>query len=292
VEKPTLIFIHIPKTGGSTMGIVLGRQYPKRVLWRFKPHRRDELVAAYKALPERERQKYRILKGHVPYGMHEWTGRPTTYITMLRNPIEHVTSYYYYALRRPTSAIYKELNENNISLEEFARSPMADGWENLQTRLLCGSAVPDAWDNSKPVRREMLDAAKANIERDFTCLGLTERFDESLLLMKRLLGWQNVTYVKRRVTEKRPRGKDIPAGAIEAIRQRTELDAELYDFVRQRFEEQLKSIGGISAEELEAFREANQRFSRYWGAVQAPWLALLHQGRLFRDRFLPQLKRR
>ena len=62
MEKPTLIFIHIPKTGGSTLGIVLGRQFPKRVLWRFKPRHRQELIAEFKALPESRRQKYRIAR--------------------------------------------------------------------------------------------------------------------------------------------------------------------------------------------------------------------------------------
>ena len=292
MEQPTLIFIHIPKTGGSTLGVVIGRQFPKRVLWRFRPHRFDELVEKYKNLPEKERQKYRILKGHIPYGMHEWTGRPTTYITFMRDPVEHVASYYYYAIRKPTSAIYEVLNRDHMSLEDYVRSPLASEWINLQTRLICGSAVPDALDETKSVTREMLEAAKANIERDFSCVGLTDRFDESLLLLARTFGWKNVTYVRRRTTQNRPRGSQLPAATADAIRERTELDAELVAFARDRFERQLGAFGGFSQAELEQFREANRVYGLYWAAVQEPWQALLKQGRLFRDRYLPQLKRR
>ena len=292
MDKPTLIFIHIPKTGGSTLGIVLGRQFPKRVLWRFKPHRREELIAKFKALPEQDRQKYRILKGHVPYGMHEWAGRPATYISILREPVDHVSSYYYYVRRRPTDPLYETFNAEGMSLEAFARSPLADEWENMQTRLICGSAVPEAWDPQQPVTRAMLEAAKANVERDFACVGLTDRFDESLLLMARIFGWKNVHYVRRRVSHSRPRGSALDAGAVEAIRARTALDAELYEFAREHFERQLAEMGGISAAELEQFREGNRRFGMYWSAVQEPLIALRKQGRLLRDRYFPGLRRK
>ena len=292
MDKPTLMFIHIPKTGGSTLGIVLNRQFPSRVLWRFKPHQREALVAKFKALPVQERQKYRILKGHIPYGMHEWTGRPTTYITFLRDPVEHIGSVFYYARRRQTSGAYDEMVETNMDLEDFVRGNLMDSWENIQTRLICGSAIPDAWDYDKPVTRPMLDAAKANIERDFACIGLTERFDESLLMMQRIFGWKNIYYVRQRVSKGRPRGSDIPAGAVEAIRERTALDAELYAFAKEHFERQLAALGGVSAEELARFREGNRRFGVYWSVAQEPWLALLKRGRKFRDHYLPGLRRR
>lgn len=292
MDKPTLIFIHIPKTGGSTLGIVLGRQFPKRVLWRFKPRHREELIAEFKALPESRRQQYRILKGHVPYGMHQWAGRPATYISIVRQPVELLASYYYYARRRPSTPLYTELNEGAMSLEDFARSPLADEWENIQTRMICGSAVPEALDDAQPVTRAMLDAAKANIERDFACVGLTDRFDETLLMMARLFDWKNVNYVRRRVTQTRPRGSELPAGAVEAIRARTALDAELYEFARAHFERQLETLGGIPEVELARFREENRRFGVYWSAVQEPLIALRKQGRLLRDRYFPGLKRR
>jgi hypothetical protein len=262
------------------------------VTWRFKPMAIEQLLEEYKNLPLPERQKYRYLKGHIAYGIHEWVGRPAHYITLVRQPVEHVASIYYYSARRPNNPLYKVLHEEGISLEDFVTGPLFAPWANLQTRSLCGAAVTDALDPKLPVTPDMLEAAKANIRRDFACVGLTDRFDETMLLMQRIFGWRNVTYAHMRLTRDRPRGSAIPARTVELIAERTRFDAELYEFACRLFEEQLQAVGGISAEEIERYRRVNRVFGVVWTLVETPRQALMKRARSFRDRHFPGLRRR
>jgi hypothetical protein len=137
----------------------------------------------------------------------------------------------------------------------------------------------------------MLEAAKENIRRDFSCVGLTERFDESILLMQRVFGWKNISYAKRRVTQERPRGSEIPTDVVDLLRKRTQLDAELYEFACGVFEAQLAAVGGISAKDVEAFRRRNRAFAVLWPMFDTPRQRLIKKGRHIRDRYFPQLKR-
>src|SRR5437667_105406 len=64
--------------------------------------------------------------------------------------------------------------------------------DNDQTRQLAGKCgIPKARTSAE----EMLRIAKRNLTEHFTVVGVTEKFDRSLLLMKRCLGWGRPFYV-------------------------------------------------------------------------------------------------
>ena len=100
--------------------------------------------------------------------------------------------------------------------------------ENGQTRLI-GSPLL-AW--TGPIDRQTLETAKRNLDA-FTVAGLVERFDESVDLMQRLLGWTaRTTTPTLNVT---PERREPPADALTTLLQRNRLDLELYEFAAERF---------------------------------------------------------
>ena len=104
--------------------------------------------------------------------------------------------------------------------------------DNLHTRMLCGLSQPFG-----EVTDEMLEQAKRNLRHGLVFFGLTERFDESLVLAKQRLGLDGVLYRSDgRVNSGRPRGDEIPAALVKSAERCNRYDIELYRYAREVFE--------------------------------------------------------
>ena len=158
--------------------------------------------------PHEERRRARVATGHVFYGVHEHIPQPTDYITVLRDPIARVVSMYNYILRRPQHRLHDEVAGSGMGLEEFARRCPDAGIDNQQTRLISGRGAGEVLSrDSGPVATSGLhprssagdlEQAKRNLD-DFLLVGLTERFDETFIVLRRMLGWRLPMYATRNV---------------------------------------------------------------------------------------------
>ena len=121
----------------------------------------DELV-------ERRPPGLEVAHGHMLFVPDRWP-RDARFVTILRDPVERTISHYYW-LKRETRA-----RSALGSIEEaIGQGEIRD---NLQVRVLAGA------DPSGPVTSTMAEEAIAALDR-FTAVGLTERFDESLVLLR------------------------------------------------------------------------------------------------------------
>src|SRR5256885_12995965 len=109
----TLIFLHIPKTGGSTIYKVLERQSSRAKTFRLD----SPQIARFKTLPAAQRGRYRLIQGHLYFGLHRFIPRASTYITFLRRPVERVLSFYYYARSTPDHYLYSQLVTERLDLK-------------------------------------------------------------------------------------------------------------------------------------------------------------------------------
>ncbi len=175
------------------------------------------------------------MAGHVYFGVHELFDSPCKYLAYVRDPVERIISTYYFTRR--TKGHPRHEQARNCSLMDFVRDQDDLEMSDYQVRLLGGNPV-------EPVGPKELERAKANIEEHFLCVGLTERFDASLLLMTKLLGFSQVFYKRWNVShnKKRVRPSDLER-ARQVIRERNQLDLELYDFCAQRLEAQMAEAG-------------------------------------------------
>ncbi|MBD1381914.1 sulfotransferase family 2 domain-containing protein [Metabacillus arenae] len=218
----TLIYLHIPKTGGQTLKATIKRNYPKDKTWRFhKDGKTAELI--------RKADQYICLIGHRNFGIHRYLNKPYTYITMLRDPIDRVISIYYYLLRSPGHNLYDKVKD--ISFEDFVLDDkFRRQTENLQTLFISGKSSKE------------LSIAKHNLKNYFSVVGIMERFDESLFLMSQEFGWKNINYKKKNVTKNRPAKEDFSEKIIDKLKEKNELDIELYEYGKELFEEKLKTL--------------------------------------------------
>lgn len=256
-----LIFVHIPKAAGRTLNSVLRRQYRHSETIEFNTL--DKGLNGFMKIPLEERARARLVRGHVHYGIHHWLSRHARYITILRDPVDRVLSLYGYILRQPKHPLHAQLTASGAGLEEFVRSGI-DGTqvENGQTRQIAGIEDRDPTNDD-------LQAALSNL-RSFVVVGLTEQFDESLILMKRLFGWRTPYYVSQNVgTGTSPGSRPISNEALDLIRERNELDLELHAEAKRMFANLVGRQDDSFGREVARFKKMN-RFSEVIGSRVNP----------------------
>lgn len=248
-----LIFLHIPKSGGTTLHGIIESQYPADRIYTIDSRDVRASIAAFKALPEAERRRLRVLKGHMAFGLHAWLPQPSTYITLVRHPVERAISHYYHIRRTPHHTHHATVVGQNLSLHAFMETGVSRLVDNGQVRALAAA-------EEVPYGRctaDLLDRAIAHIEGYFTLVGLTERFDETLVLLQRALGWRVAMYRPRNVGSNRPPTADVPAETLQFIADLNEFDLRLYDYAVQRFAEATAAYGPEFAAAVARFRRGN-----------------------------------
>jgi hypothetical protein len=272
-EDRALLFLHIPKAAGSTLHPIFERHFAPDVTFDLARINPPESIQQLFNLPELERRKIRLLKGHMPYGLHKYLGVPAAYITMLRHPAERVVSQYYFTRRMPGISLYDEIISKNMGLADFVRkraslratndqTRLISGVEKVNSGLLRGEQMRTFEGNEEAASADTLMIAKRNLANHFAVVGLSERFDESLLLIRREFGWRNVYYTKRNVTKNRPSIRQVSREVIELIEKHYELDMELYKYAQQRFEERVREQGELFERELRSFRRKNKLYEK------------------------------
>jgi hypothetical protein len=262
------VFTHIGKSGGTTLSTTLRWVYGPGACYHIPAGRPERPDRWFDETSARELEKIELVMGHAIYGAHEQIPGSCRYFTVLRHPIRRVVSLYYYIKSGwPDSAVA------SMSLEAFLESNHRAARPNDQVRFVSGLAPEES--PSKALRR-----AKHNLKEEFAAFGLTERFDESLLLFREKLGWARPpVYVSSNVNRERPTVEELPSDTVDAVRSHNELDLELYRFASERFQSILEN----EYSEIERDMKRFDRLNHIVDVVGPPALWVYRTGRsLFR----------
>ena len=261
-SSEALIFIHLYKTGGTTLNRIIEWEYKlsricsvEPTWWRWSYQRIMRWSPARLAGMD-------VFKGHMPFGLHRLIPRPASYITVMREPVERAISDYYFARRFKPHPHHRAALA--LTLEEFF---VQKHEHNLQSRILAGpnshELFPSRCDTA------VLAAAKENLARQFIVVGLTERFDETLALLKVMLGWNVKRYRSFRVADNRIPKERIPARTLELIQEWEKFDMALYGYASSLFEKaitaQREAVDAMLPEVRKA-RDMTPLESRYYFA--------------------------
>ena len=263
-----LLFLHVPKTGGTTLYKYFYAFYPLEpygeeggylsgCIYHY-PGGFDKDDTA--RLPDLERivrySQVRIVLGHFSYGIHALQDAPAAYVTILRDPIERAIS---------LASHYLHWTQGRESLttgqiEDFLLDTRRVEFDNDQTRRIAGAEPP--FGECTP---ELLATAKAHLD-DFLLVGLTERFDETLALFRLALEWTlgDFYYPPRLVNPERPPSSALSDEVIAAIRERERFDVELYDHASKLFAERLAREESLD-DELAALADNREAYTREYG---------------------------
>ncbi len=267
-----LVFLHVPKTAGMSFSAIVLRQFPRCARFHADAGDLAAFEARWLALAAERRAEARCIHGHLPFGVHQVLPEPACYVTLLRDPVDRVVSAYSYALRRPEIPAHRELVQQRTTLHDYVTSELSDDVHEAQTRALAGGAI-----STGAPGRDALDRALVNLEGHFAVVGLCERFDETALLCRRVLGWRHVHYVTRNRNRHRVRLTDVAPTTIAASRERNPLDVELHSVAAARFAAAIEERS-ISVAELRAFRRRNRAYDMARRLLETPW-ALVRDAR-------------
>jgi hypothetical protein len=247
----TLIFLHVPKTGGSTLNHVVDWNYER--VYRMQYYHQ---IADFVALPAAQKRQYDCLRNGFYYGIHEHLPQQATYIAMLRHPIDRFVSAYYYTMARRRR---EGLPDPDASMEQLLEQEPFQA--HMQLSLLRGAASIDEALHT-PLQAGDVGRAQQHIEDHFALAGVLDYYDQSLLLMQRKLGWSRVFYSRRNT--RRAATPPLPATLQRELEAICEPALEFYAWATQRLEAEIAAQGEAFATDLADLRRSNQRFERFY----------------------------
>ncbi|MGD1029126.1 sulfotransferase domain-containing protein [Candidatus Binatus soli] len=271
-----LIFVHLYKTGGTTLNRIIEWEYKLPRICSVEPTWWRSSYQEIMRWPRPRLARMDVFKGHMPFGLHNLLPRPANYITVLREPVERAISDYYFARRFKPHRNHRAANR--LTLEEYF---IQKHEHNLQSRILAGpnshELFPSVCDAA------ILSIAKENLARQFTVVGLTKRFDETLALLKVVLGWKVKRYRSFRVADNRIPKQLVAPATLALIQEWERFDLALYDYGVSLFEEALAAHREAVEEALLAIRKARDMTpleSRYY------WVSSIARAAVCRARSL------
>jgi hypothetical protein len=212
-DRSLLVFVHINKTAGTTVRQILRGSYGARHCdvepwhgpWEDPPFSTPDLRRVRRLYP-----RLASIAGHRVTGYEdlEETGTRMRYLTFLREPISMCASRFQYQL---------DYRKKERVFEDWIRN---DWVRDAQTQRIGGTT--NAAD------------AIATVEKREMFVGLTERFDESMVLLRALVAPDlDIRYERANVAKSSKIAKELLSDPVtrQMIVEANQADLELYDHV-------------------------------------------------------------
>jgi hypothetical protein len=243
-QRDLIFFVHILKTGGSSLNTMVRPLFPVEAVYPCalkRPGRRTNpgqglrgWRMAYVAIPflrmfdESRRRRFRFVAGHLPYCVAELFEQPVRCISFFRDPVSRTISHLKQA--RTLQPRYKgwpldRLYAHDTFHEQFIA--------NLQTRHFAHEMSDELTSVFVPKRLTPGDIERAKQRvAGLEFIGILEDYEASISLLKRQLGLPITNVVNRRVPYD---DCDVPADLPARIAEDNAIDMELYEFVKSLY---------------------------------------------------------
>lgn len=228
-----ILFVHIPKTAGTTLRVLLEAQYAQQA-WLTVQHDIRAERGRLAKMPESKRASLRFVFGHMEWGWHELLpgGRDYAYTTILRDPVERVLSLYSHC---KVKGHYLEPEVRGMDIVRFLASGVTMVCDNGMVRQLCGRDrfLQKPWaDMSVPLGGMTEDDLGAAIKHLNKCavVGVQEKLDDYLERCRQEFAWRNVQAGRHNVSLwPRVKRGDLNKKELAAVEAATRLDRVLYE---------------------------------------------------------------
>ena len=228
---PFSFFLHIPKSAGTTWRSIIDLQLGAENIITYYNQNNSSLLDNLWAM---------VTSKPYNFGVHNNLNRDPLpsklykYYTFLRNPLDLTISAYYERLKRYPNE-FKKNNGTTMTILEHIECH-THFYDNIQTRMIAGTP------GSNQINHHEFSLAKNNIKNNFGFVGISEKFDESILLLSKILKWQPCRYG---ALNRNLEPKVIDQITKTHIKKITFYDNQLYNFASDRLEEVMKNQTGV-----------------------------------------------
>ena len=254
IMKDLFIHLHIPKTGGTTLRDIIQRQYQSEKILMIP--KLDESEDILKEVSTSQINQLKLIQGHLKYGIHNHFHRRAKYFAIIRDPINRVLSTYYYVLSQKNNPQNLSTSNNQMTIYDYVQSGVNPFLINGQTQLISGKT--GNIDNPIIKSEELFSLAKENIANDFLFLGITEMFDETILILKNMLGWHMPYYSIANRTKKKPNYDAVNPTIISFIKEHNQLDLKLYNITKTSLLNRIAEENDIFQNRINKFKKINR----------------------------------
>ncbi len=223
--QSNIVFLHIPKAGGTTVRDALRDMVPSACVYPEAPLNQGPTFASLKT------DKTYLFMSH--FGYKFCADANAAGITMLRHPIERLLSFYsYYKNPGRGMPLLEKSMVGDLSIVEFFKSDhraIRMNVENSQTWQV-------AWGYQPRERRAFTDQDHVSVValrnlRQLKVVGTTERLNDFFVNVARMVGAGHAISapVTANITENRLQWSDLSAEEKSAVEACVELEWVLYD---------------------------------------------------------------
>ncbi len=229
--RPRIVFLHLPRTGGTALAKdILFPNFP-RSRWCHVNYGHDLQPQGGAEDPlqwtDAKRRRIWLLAGHMPLELaHHFTG-PREFITLLRDPVARTVSDYFYCRRDATNPAHQIAQ--SLSLAQFV-----EGGYGLTHNCYARWLSNAGYGTSYATENDMLQAALKNLAT-FAEVGITESFDASARRICERYGLIQYSLSTANRNEATPPEVHISKEERAVIARYNELDRVIYENARRRF---------------------------------------------------------
>ncbi|NQZ03481.1 sulfotransferase family 2 domain-containing protein [Idiomarina sp.] len=239
--KP-IIFMHIPKTAGSTLHQLFQLNYRSEQIFKLGitgaptegsfADRHKISVDKFYSLSTLEQQGVKAVIGHMPYGLHRAFESDAQYITVIRHPISRVLSHYNFVKENPNHYLYERVKNEAPTISDYVERLNSKELNNGMLRFFLGPEhVKIPFDGC---RLEMIDVALDRVEKRFVAVGIQEYFQQSVEQFCKFNNWE-MPKIQSRNISKSQYSTQVNKSEMEVLLRYNSLDLLLYEELRKRF---------------------------------------------------------
>ena len=195
------------------------------------------------------------------------------YITILRNPLDRFKSawlFYGYTRRTGLPSVEGPLNtflRSPNSLDEIRRRLSKTSVYRIYNHISNSNLFDMGLEQENVQNMALVERYIDKMEQEFDLVMIADYFDESLILLKRLLCWEfeDIVYVKLRVKKKK---LEFEEEVKKNILTWNRADVALFHHFNQTFWRKIQQEGPSFYEDLKEFKEINHDYQAMCESIQ------------------------
>lgn len=230
IHRPQrVLFDHLPKCAGTTIGMYLLLHYPQQLVFRTNGADPSESIKQFQSLSQGARYRYHLIIGHGANELLDYIHPDTITLTVLRDPVDRIISHYFYVKQKKEHYLHDWVVSSDVQLEEYVAAEHSTELRNWYTTHFTGLSIEEA--EREP--EESIRRAAQVISTRYRMIGFQ---DDLPGLMSRL---RDVARLHRPFdnkvryeTSKRIGLQEVPEKVRKAISEVNFLDVKLYALLR------------------------------------------------------------